>query len=229
MGISIILDDVWKIFISDRVSIEALRGISLEIPHDRNFVSIVGPSGSGKTTLLSLIAGLFRPTRGSIKVGDYILTEMSNSQLLDFRRKHIGFVFQNFLLIPYMNVLDNLTYPASMINSCSGDECTKKAVNILIDLGIVDKASRMPGELSGGEKQRVAIARALMKDPSIILADEPTGELDHKTASNIIKIFKKLSMRGIKVILATHDELIVRESDMIIYLLDGKVRKITYQ
>lgn len=200
--------------------IKALNGIDLTI-NEGEFVSIIGPSGSGKSTLLNMIGALDLPDSGSINVAGYDLT--SNHKLNEFRSQKIGFVFQLHNLIPNLSVVENIEIPM-FTSKLSNDEMRKKALDLLDVVGLGDKASQKPSKLSGGERQRVAIARSLANDPSIILADEPTGSLDSKTSNKILKQLIDLhKTQNVTLIIVTHDMDVAKLADRTIEVLDGKL------
>ncbi len=200
--------------------IKALNGIDLTIK-EGEFVAIIGPSGSGKSTLLNMIGALDLPDSGSISVAGYDLS--SNKKLNEFRAQKIGFVFQLHNLIPNLSVVENIEIPM-FTSKLSNSEMRSKALTLLDDVGLKDKASLKPSKLSGGERQRVAIARALANDPSIILADEPTGSLDSKTSNKILKQLIDLhKSNNVTLIIVTHDMDVARLADRIIEVLDGKL------
>ena len=200
--------------------IKALNGIDLTIK-EGEFVAIIGPSGSGKSTLLNMIGALDLPDSGSISVAGYDLS--SNKKLNEFRAQKIGFVFQLHNLIPNLSVVENIEIPM-FTSKLSNSEMRSKALTLLDDVGLKDKASLKPSKLSGGERQRVAIARALANDPSIILADEPTGSLDSKTSNKILKQLIDLhKSNNVTLIIVTHDMDVAKLADRIIEVLDGKL------
>ncbi len=200
--------------------IKALNGIDLSIK-EGEFVSIIGPSGSGKSTLLNMLGALDLPDSGSIKVAGYDLT--SSKKLNEFRSQKIGFVFQLHNLIPNLSVVENIEIPMFTSN-LSNKEMRLKALSLLGDVGLKDKAFQLPSKLSGGERQRVAIARALANDPSIILADEPTGSLDSKTSAKILDLLINLhNNHNVTLIIVTHDTHIAKLADRIVKVLDGKL------
>lgn len=216
------LNNVTKIYKTKDFSIGALSGASLTLP-DVGFISILGDSGSGKTTLLNLIGGLDKVSSGDIYFNNENITLYDDLKLTEYRKKHIGFIFQNFGLIPYVNVYQNVKVSCDLLNE--DDSCNEKINNILNKVGLFDKAKKYPKELSGGEKQRVAIARALINSPSIILADEPTGQLDKTNSLEILKLLKSISSSYL-VIMVTHNEEFAKTfSDRIIILEDGKIIK----
>ena len=200
--------------------IKALNGIDLDIK-EGEFVSIIGPSGSGKSTLLNMIGALDEPNSGTIKVAGYDLDK--SKKLAEFRSKKIGFIFQLHNLIPNISVLENIEIPMFEGN-LSGKERRKKALELLDLVGLKDKEKIKPTKLSGGERQRIAIARALANDPSIILADEPTGSLDSKTSENILNQLNKLhEEKNVTLIIVTHDMNVAKLADRVIEVLDGKI------
>ena len=200
--------------------IKALNGIDLTI-EEGEFVSIIGPSGSGKSTLLNMLGALDLPDSGSINVAGYDL--LSNKKLNEFRAQKIGFVFQLHNLIPNLSVVENVKIPM-FTSKLSNDEMETRALNLLDIVGLRDKASQKPSKLSGGERQRVAIARALANNPSIILADEPTGSLDSKTSTKILKQLIDLhKTQNVTLIIVTHDMDVAKLADRPIEVLDGKL------
>jgi putative ABC transport system ATP-binding protein len=201
-------------------AVRALDGIDLEIQQG-TFSVVMGPSGSGKSTLLYLLGGLDRPTSGSIRMGDYLIQSLDENQLAVFRRKMIGFVFQSFNLIPSMTALENVIFPMQF-SGVSHREQRDRAVKLLEQVGLSDRVSHKPAELSGGQQQRVAIARALANEPALILADEPTGNLDSGSGLSIMQLLSELHQKGRTVIVVTHDPRMVRFSTHRFYLLDGK-------
>ena len=197
-----------------------LDALSLEIT-DGEFVAVMGPSGSGKSTLLHLVAGLDRPTSGSIRVGGTELTGLGEADLARHRRGRIGFVFQFFHLLNNLNVIDNVLIAAQLAGAAQRPSLLR-ARQLLAELGIADKASQYPTKLSGGERQRVAIARALINHPAVLLADEPTGALDSRTGEQVMQLLAGFNQRGQTIILATHDhDLAHRFAQRRIHLSDG--------
>ncbi len=202
--------------------VTALRGITLDI-RKGEFVCFMGPSGSGKSTLLHIIGALDKPTKGKIFFKDFDLTKMGERELSKFRRRHIGFVFQFFYLVPTLTAVENVMLPLLPVKPRGLEERAKK---LLIEVGLGNRLYHKPSELSGGEQQRVAIARALINDPDVIIADEPTGNLDSTTGLKVVSLLKELSRKkGKTLILATHDAYIARLSDRIIFLRDGEIIK----
>ena len=204
----------------EKGNIKALNGVDLTIK-EGEFVSIIGPSGSGKSTLLNMIGALDLPDDGSINVAGYDL--LNNKKLNEFRANKVGFVFQLHNLIPNISVVQNVTIPMFTKN-WSSKEMRERALGLLDVVGLKDKANILPNKLSGGERQRVAIARSLANKPPIILADEPTGSLDSKTSSKILKLLNKLHKeQNLTLILVTHDMNVARLADRVIEVLDGKI------
>ena len=213
--------DVTKIYGKDENAVKALNGISLEIEQGE-FAALVGTSGSGKSTLLNLIGGLDVPTEGKITIRDREIQSLKRGELTIFRRRNIGFVFQNYSLMPVLNVYDNITLPVTFDKGKHVDHQYIK--ELLKDLGLWEKRKKYPDELSGGQQQRVAIARALANKPAVILADEPTGNLDSKTTMEVMGVLKASSDKYHQTILmVTHNEAIAQTCDRIIRIEDGRV------
>jgi putative ABC transport system ATP-binding protein len=196
----------------------ALRKINLAI-NDKEFLAIKGPSGAGKSTLLHLIAGLDRPTNGHVIVKGTNLADFEDDQLTQYRKEYIGFVFQFFNLIPSLTALENVMI-SRMFERDKGLERAKELLHLV---GLEHRMGHLPSELSGGEQQRVAIARALMNKPAILLADEPTGNIDTPTGIEILKLFKKLNRSGTTIVLVTHDDEIARFTKRVVKMRDGKI------
>jgi putative ABC transport system ATP-binding protein len=210
-----------KVFRTGDDDVEALRGVSLEVA-DASCVFIVGPSGSGKTTLLYLLGALDTPTSGTIAVDGQDLGALGEVELDDFRRRHIGFIFQQFHLIPNLTAVDNVLMP--FIPTGTTPELRAKAESLLRRVGLGDRLKHRPSRLSGGQQQRVAIARALIKDPSVVLADEPTGNLDSKTGDEIFALLRDRQKElGCTLIVVTHDRRFIRPSDRVIEIQDGRI------
>lgn len=198
------LEGVSRIYQKGKEKVEVLHQLDLEIP-EGDFIAIMGPSGSGKTTLLNLLGGLDRPTAGTVTVGGAELSSMSNSQLSRWRSTHIGFIFQFYNLLPVLTALRNVELPL-LLTDFNAHERIKRASIALDIVGLADRAKHYPRELSGGQEQRVAIARAIVSDPSLLLCDEPTGDLDRDTADEILRLLQVLNREhGKTIIMVTHD------------------------
>lgn len=221
------VNDLVKIYQVGKVEVEALRGLDLTI-HKNEYVSIMGPSGSGKSTLMNIIGCLDTPTSGSYKLHGVNVEEMNDNQLAETRNREIGFVFQTFNLLPRASAFHNVELPL-IYKGAPARERRERAADALTKVGLADRMNHKPSELSGGQRQRVAIARALVNDPSIILADEPTGNLDSKTGVEIMEIFNKIYELGNTIITVTHEEYIADYSQRIIRLLDGRIAREEYR
>jgi len=215
------IEQLTKIYHLGKVKVEALRGVSFEI-NTGDFVSIMGPSGSGKSTLMHIIGCLDYPTGGKYFLSGQDVNKLNDDQLALFRNQKIGFVFQEFNLLPKATILRNVELPLTYNNTHSKNK-KQLAVQALEEVGLGDRLKHRPNEISGGQKQRVAIARALVNHPSIILADEPTGNLDSKTGQDIMKMIDKLHDEGNTIILVTHEAEIARYGKRIIHLKDGVI------
>ncbi len=214
-------DNITKIYEIGTVQVPALRGISLGV--DKNeYIALMGPSGSGKSTLMNLIGCLDTPTSGEYLFEDRDVSHFSDDQLAEIRNRKIGFVFQNFNLIPRSNVFHNVELPMIYAGESSSNR-KKKTLEAIEKVGLTDRMHHKPNELSGGQRQRVAIARALVNNPSIILADEPTGNLDTKTGEEIMAIFEDLYKAGNTIILVTHEEDIASHARRVVRLRDGHI------
>lgn len=218
------LENVVKIYRLGKVEVPALRGISLEIPRGE-YASIMGPSGSGKSTLMNLIGALDRPTSGRVYIDGVDISRLSDDQLALLRRKKVGFVFQQFNLIGKLTALENVALPMWFAGIARGARL-RRAKELLELVGLGERLHHKPAELSGGERQRVAIARALANDPEIILADEPTGNLDTASGMAVIKLLEELNRLGKTLVVVTHDEEFGRRARMRVKLRDGMVRGI---
>ncbi len=216
------IKNISKIYKIGKVSVKALREVDLAL-NEGEFVTVMGPSGSGKSTLMNIIGCLDTPTAGSYFMEGIDISKLDDNQLADIRNKKIGFVFQTFNLLSRSNVYRNVELP--LIYSRYKGDRKKKVLDSIQSVGLTDWISHRPNEISGGQKQRVAIARALVNDPSIILADEPTGNLDSITGEEIIAIFQRLNKQGKTILMVTHELEIARHTQKIIYLRDGLVYK----
>ncbi|RJS90250.1 ABC transporter ATP-binding protein [Candidatus Bathyarchaeota archaeon] len=206
----------------DKVTVNALSDVSLKVKRGE-FIALMGPSGAGKTTLLNLIGGLDRPTSGTIYVKDLELSSLNERELTEFRLKEVGFVFQNYNLIPVLTALENVQLP-TIAAGLPGEEGRRRAIELLERVGLGGRLHHRPTELSGGEQQRVAIARALVNNPSILLADEITGNLDTKTAYSILDLLKELNKeRELTIIAATHDPEVAKTAQKIVRMRDGRI------
>jgi putative ABC transport system ATP-binding protein len=212
------LKNVFKIYKQGYNDVIALKKINMVIK-DKEFVAVKGPSGAGKSTLLHLIAGLDVPTNGRVIVNGTDLAEFNDDQLTKYRKDYIGFVFQFFNLIPSLTALENVMISRMF----DRDKELDRAKELLTLVGLEERMSHLPSELSGGEQQRVAIARSLMNNPAILLADEPTGNIDTPTGKEILKLFKKLNKTGMTIVIVTHDDEIARLTNRIITMRDGKL------
>lgn len=217
-------ENLTKVFKIGDDEIRAVNGTNIEINRGE-FVSILGPSGCGKSTLLHLLGMLDKPSGGSIFINGVKVTDLNNGQVTAFRRKRLGFVFQQFNLINNFNVYENVALPL-MLEEMDDDETRKRVVPMLERLGLGHRLKNYPNKISGGEMQRVAIARALILNPEIIFADEPTGNLDSRSGEEVMRIFKELNAAGKTIVMITHDKNIAKNAEKIIYLKDGKVEKI---
>ncbi len=223
MPIAARLTDVHKTYQVGEVEVPALRGVDVEI-EEGEFVSFAGPSGSGKTTLLNLLGALDVPTRGTVEVGGRATAGLSPATLADFRNRHLGFVFQTFNLIPVLTALENVEFPLQLLGIKEAAERRRRVEALLEEVGLAGLGDRRPSELSGGQQQRVAVARALIKEPTLVLADEPTANLDSGTALEIITLMKEMNARrGTTFIFSTHDRLVMEHARRLIRLRDGRI------
>jgi putative ABC transport system ATP-binding protein len=216
---------VTKVFRLGKIEVQALKGVDLQIQAGR-YISIMGPSGSGKSTLFNMIGGLDKPTKGKVFIDEVDIAQLDAYELAWLRCRKIGYIFQTFNLIQVMTALENVTLPM-IFAGMGNDEAVKKGLGLLELVGLGDRFRHKPFELSGGQQQRVAVARSLANDPSIVLADEPTGNLDLATGEEIITLLKRLSQeRGVTVISATHDFKMLNVSDQVVWIRDGRVDRI---
>ena len=218
----IVAHKIFKAFGEGETEIQALRNVDLEIKRG-DFAAIVGPSGSGKTTLLNILCGLDNVSSGEIKVSGRSLQEMSGSELAQFRREHIGLVFQAYNLIPVLTVLENIEY-VMLLQHVPAAERKERVHTFLAELGLEGKENRFPAELSGGQQQRVAIARAMVSKPDIILADEPTANLDSETGGQLLEMMRKFNKElKMTFVFSTHDPQIMERAKRLITLTDGRI------
>lgn len=215
------LENIKKVYYQYGIKTEVLKGISLSIKKGE-FVSIMGVSGSGKTTLMNIIGCLDTPTEGKYYLEGKDVSKLSDDELSEIRNRYIGFVFQNFYLIPYLTALENVVVP-TIYSTKPIKNPEEKAIKLLEKVGLKGKEKNKPNQLSGGQQQRVAIARSLINNPELILADEPTGALDSKTAKEIMEIFKSLHREGKTIIIVTHDPKIAEQTERIIKIEDGRI------
>ncbi len=217
--------DVDRVYRSADEVVYALRQVSLDI-FRQEYLSIMGPSGSGKTTLFNMIGALDKPSAGEVRVDNVSLPSLTSSELSYFRGRHIGYIFQTYNLIPYLTAAGNVMLPQTFLGK-SDEEARARAEEVLGYVGLAERMDHTPGELSGGQQQRVAIARALANDPAIILADEPTANLDMKTGEDIIALLSGLCRdHGVTVVTATHDHKMLAQSDRIVWIKGGQVDRI---
>lgn len=217
------LKHVWKIYQMGEYQVNALQGINLEV-YEGEFLAVQGPSGSGKSTAMNLIGCLDVPSKGTILLDNKNISEMTESDLAQIRGRKIGFVFQKFNLIQNLSALENVMLPM-IFQGFSPSKRKSRAKTLLRKIGLADRMSHKPGELSGGQQQRVAIARALAVDAPVVLADEPTGNLDSKTGKEVLNFLKELNKEGKTIVMVTHDNALARMAKRIAHLKDGKIVK----
>ena len=217
--------DVRKTYMLGKVRLDALKGVDLEI-YTGEYISIMGPSGSGKSTLFNMVGGLDKPSEGRVFIDEVDLAQLDAYELAWLRCRKIGYIFQTFNLIPVMSALENVTLPM-IFAGMSDDDARDKGVQLLTTVGLGDRVQHKPLELSGGQQQRVAVARALANDPAVVLADEPTGNLDLKTGKEIINLLRTLrDEKGVTIISATHDLKMIDVSDRIVWIRDGAIDRV---
>ncbi|MBS1208178.1 MAG: transporter related [Proteobacteria bacterium] len=217
--------DIKKHYRVGEIDVPALKGVDFEIDTSA-FVAIVGPSGSGKSTLLNLIGCLDHPSSGTLLVNEVEVSKLSRADAADFRGEHLGFVFQDFNLVPVLTAYENVEYPLLMVRGWSADKRHERVMKILDAVGMKEQAHKRPDQLSGGQKQRVAVARALVGEPKLVLADEPTANLDHDTAYRILNLMKKMRDDfGTTFVFSTHDPKIMSEAEVTFILEDGKLSR----
>ena len=217
------LDNVTRAYTTGQRQLYALRDVSLSI-QSGDFVAVVGPSGSGKSTMLNLIGGIDKPDTGSVWVDHVQVSTMSENALAKWRGAMIGIVFQFFQLLPTLTALENVMLPMELRNTYS-DQRRERATTALARVGLAERATQLPSELSGGEQQRVAIARALVNDPPILLADEPTGNLDSETGERVVGLLLELNRAGKTIVLVTHEETLARQASRIVRVRDGRIKE----
>ncbi|MDE2887969.1 MAG: ABC transporter ATP-binding protein [Gemmatimonadota bacterium] len=217
--------DVKKVYEMGDVQVSALKGVDIEIEQGE-YISIMGPSGSGKTTLFNMVGGLDKPSDGKVYIDDVDVAQLDAYELAWLRCRKIGYIFQTFNLIPVMTALENVTLPM-VFAGLTSDEARDKGVELLNKVGLGDRVSHKPFELSGGQQQRVAVARAFANDPALILADEPTGNLDLRTGTEIIELLRQMNKdSGVTVVSATHDHKMLSVSDRVVWVRDGRVDRV---
>ncbi len=221
-GSIISAENVTKTYEDHGIAVQAIRGIDLAIAPGE-FTALVGPSGSGKTTFLNIISGLDKPTTGAVWLGGRKMSDMSGAELSDFRRDHIGFIFQAYNLIPVLTAAENIEY-VMLLQGVPKAERESRSRTILREVGLEGLESRFPASLSGGQQQRVAIARAMVSRPSLILADEPTANLDSRNGSDLLDMMRALNRRtGMTFVFSTHDRLIMDRAERVVTLQDGRI------
>jgi putative ABC transport system ATP-binding protein len=201
-------------------AVEALRGVTLDVPAGQ-FTAIMGPSGSGKSTLMHLLAGLDTPTSGSVSIGEHDITGMSDKQLTKLRRRHIGFVFQSFNLLPMLSAEENILLPLSLAGRKPDGDWVEQVIE---RVGLRDRRRHRPSQLSGGQQQRVAVARALVTEPTVLFADEPTGNLDSKSGAEVLELLREaVETYGQTTVMVTHDPRAAARADRVLFLADGRI------
>ena len=214
--------NLWKIYPQEPDPVEAVRDISIKI-ETGDFVAMAGPSGSGKTTMLNMIGGLTRPSQGQISIGDQEITEMSDKDLAQLRLERIGFVFQSYNLLPVLTALENAEFTL-LLSDIPKDERRKRVLELFNKIGLSGLEDRKPGKLSGGQQQRVAVARAVVANPALILADEPTANLDSQASADLLDVMERLNQdHGTTFLFSTHDPRVMERSRRLITLVDGQI------
>ena len=214
-------ENITKVYTMGEIEVEALKSVSFEI-EPASFISFIGPSGSGKTTLLNLIGCLDKPTSGKLMVTNVNTANLTRKEAALFRGKNLGFIFQDFNLLPVLTVYENIEYPLLVVQNVSAEERKNRVISLLETVGMIDQKDKYPDQISGGQKQRVAVARALVTNPRLVLADEPTANLDSKTAFMVIDIMRQMKEEfGVTFIFSTHDPKIVSEVETVYTLQDG--------
>lgn len=219
--------DVHKNFPVGSGVVTVLKGISMDIGQGE-FISIVGPSGNGKSTLLNMVTGIDRPTDGQVIVTGREINKMSENQLAAWRGQHVGIVFQFFQMLPALSLLQNVILPMDFARKYSPRERRERAMHLLETVGIADQADKLPGMVSGGQQQRAAIARSLANDPALLVADEPTGNLDTRTANDIFDLFARLVTEGKTLMMVTHDKELSRRVPRVVEIIDGRITRDEY-
>jgi putative ABC transport system ATP-binding protein len=220
-GVMIRMREIRKVYSTGRVDVEALRGVDLDIT-ENDYVAIVGPSGSGKSTLMNLIGCLDTPTSGEYLLSGERVAGLDRNRLAEIRNRHVGFVFQNFNLLPYASALENVELPL-VFAGVPTRERRARATELLERVGLADRMEHKPGELSGGQMQRVAVARALVNRPAIVLADEPTGNLDSAAGRGIVGLFGELHAAGQTIVMISHDPAVAKQASRVVQIRDGLI------
>jgi putative ABC transport system ATP-binding protein len=219
--------DVVKSFPVGDGEVTILKGLSFDV-NDGEFVSIVGPSGNGKSTLLNMITGIDRPTAGEVIVTGREVHKMSENKLATWRGEHVGIIFQFFQMLPALSLLQNIILPMDFAGKYSAKERRERALHLLETVGLADQAHKLPSMVSGGQQQRAAIARALANDPPLLVADEPTGNLDSRTAGDVFDLFNELVSQGKTMLMVTHDKELARRVPRVVEITDGKITRDEY-
>jgi putative ABC transport system ATP-binding protein len=220
------VEEVTKTYVQGSIEVPALKGVSLDIEQG-DFCALAGPSGSGKTTLLNIIGGLDDPTSGKVYISDQEITQLSSTQKADMRLNRIGFVFQAYNLIPVLSAIENVEF-VMLLQGIPVAERTEKARNILIEVGLEQEMNRRPLELSGGQQQRVAVARAIVSEPEIVLADEPTANLDSKTGAALLDMMLEMNkVHGVTFVFSTHDRMVMERARKLYKMRDGLLEETT--
>ncbi len=221
---SVVVEKLSKTYVTESIKVKALENASFTL-YKGEFVAIVGPSGSGKSTLMHLLGTIDRPTSGEVYIDGVATSRMKGDELADFRNKKLGFIFQAFNLVNGLNALENVELPL-MINQIPQGERRRRATALLTQLGLEDRLFLKPTQLSGGQQQRVAVARALINRPALILADEPTGNLDTKSKEEVMRLFKSISNdTNVTIVMVTHDPDTTKHCDRVIYIKDGRIER----
>lgn len=218
------LINVVKSFPVGDSEVTVLKGLSLDVKNGE-FISIVGPSGNGKSTLLNMVTGIDRPTAGEVIVTGKEIHKMSENQLAAWRGQHVGIIFQFFQMLPSLSILQNVILPMDFANKYSPKERRERASQLLETVGLSDQANKLPSMVSGGQQQRAAIARALANDPDLLIADEPTGNLDTRTANDVFDLFLELVAQGKTLLMVTHDKELARRVPRVVEIIDGKITR----
>ncbi len=216
------IDHLIKDYETGAGSVRILKDVSLNV-NAGEFVAVVGPSGSGKSTLINMLTGIDRPTSGRVTVADTCLNDLSENKMARWRGRHIGVIFQFFQLLPTLTVLENVVLPMDFCNTYPVRERSERAMQLLSQVGMADQAHKLPSAVSGGQQQRAAIARALANDPPLIVGDEPTGNLDSKTADTVFSMFEEMASRGKTLVLVTHDRELAKRIPRVVRVQDGCV------